>query len=266
MNLSPEDRAELEEAVRSLEKPAFVPKLIDIIGLPLDKAMAALPHNWKHVVQGATHKALVAALELAMLTMQSPRTKPASNFLHKLFVAASGAGGGALGLVSLPVELPFSTCLILRSVADIARSEGEEIRSAPAKLACLEVLALGGRTASDDGIQVGYFALRSVLAHEVSEAAKFIAQRGLVEGAPPIARLITTVAARFGTVVSEKAAAQSVPVIGAVGGALINTVFMDHFQNMARGHFTVRRLERSYGASEIEACYQEVQTRIARKK
>lgn len=87
------------------------------------------------------------------------------------------------------------------------------------KLACLEVLALGGRTASDDGIQVGYFALRSVLAHEVSEAAKFIAQRGLVEGAPPIARLITTVAARFGTVVSEKAAAQSVPVIGAVGGA-----------------------------------------------
>ena len=65
---------------------------------------------------------------------------------------------------------------------------------------------------------------------------------------------------------SEKVAAQSVPVIGAVGGALINTVFMDHFQNMARGHFTVRRLERSYGASEIEACYQEVQTRIARKK
>ena len=186
MNLSPEDRAELEEAVRSLEKPAFVPKLIDIIGLPLDKAMAALPHNWKHVVQGATHKALVAALELAMLTMQSPRTKPASNFLHKLFVAASGAGGGALGLVSLPVELPFSTCLILRSVADIARSEGEEIRSVPAKLACLEVLALGGRTASDDGIQVGYFALRSVLAHEVSEAAKFIAQRGLVEVLRPL--------------------------------------------------------------------------------
>ncbi len=266
MNLSPEDRADLEEAVRSLEKPGFAPKLIDIIGLPLDKAMAALPHNWKHVVHEATHKALTSALELAMLTMQSPEKKPASNFLHKLFVAASGAGGGALGLVSLPVELPFSTCLILRSVADIARSEGEIIRTVPAKLACLEVLALGGQASSDDGVQMGYFAVRGVLEHEVSEAAKFIAQKGLVESAPPIARLIATVAARFGTVVSEKVAAQSVPVIGAVGGALINTLFMDHFQNMARGHFTVRRLERSYGAAEIEACYQEVQTRIATKK
>ena len=264
MNLSTEDRADLEEAVRSLEKPGFAPKLIDIIGLPLDKAMAALPHNWKHVVHGATHKALMSALELAMLTMQSPGKKPASNFLHKLFVAASGAGGGALGLVSLPVELPFSTCLILRSVADIARSQGEEIRSVPAKLACLEVLALGGRATSD--VQTGYFAIRGVLAHEVSEAAKFIAQKGLIEGAPPIARLIATVAARFGTVVSEKVAAQSVPVIGAVGGALINTVFMDHFQNMARGHFTVRRLERSYGAAEVEACYREVQTRMTTKK
>ncbi len=266
MNLSPEDRADLEEAVRSLEKPGFAPKLIDIIGLPLDKAMASLPHNWTHVVHGATHKALMSALELAMLTMQSPGKKPASNFLHKLFVAASGAGGGALGLVSLPVELPFSTCLILRSVADIARSQGEEIRSVPAKLACLEVLALGGRAPGDDGVQMGYFAVRGVLAHEVSEAAKFIAQKGLVEGALPIARLIAAVAARFGTVVSEKVAAQSVPVIGAVGGALINTVFMDHFQNMARGHFTVRRLERGYGAAEIEACYREVQTRIVKKK
>ena len=154
--------------------------------------------------------------------------------------------------------------LILRSVADIARSQGEEIRTVPAKLACLEVLALGGRATSD--VQTGYFAVRGVLAHEVSEAAKFIAQKGLIEGAPPIARLIATVAARFGTVVSEKVAAQSVPVIGAVGGALINTLFMDHFQNMARGHFTVRRLERSYGAAEIEACYTEIQTRIATKK
>jgi hypothetical protein len=40
MNFSLEDRADLEEAVRSLEKPGFAPKMIDIIGLPLDKTMA----------------------------------------------------------------------------------------------------------------------------------------------------------------------------------------------------------------------------------
>ena len=31
------------------------------------------------------------------------------------------------------------------------------------------------------------------------------------------------------------------------GGAAINVLFIDHFQNMARGHFTVRRLERAFG-------------------
>jgi hypothetical protein len=55
--------------------------------------------------------------------------------------------------------------------------------------------------------------------------------------------------------VSEKAAAQAVPAIGAVGGALINLVFIDHFQDMARGHFTVRRLERKYDPATVKAAY-----------
>jgi hypothetical protein len=63
--------------------------------------------------------------------------------------AASGAGGGAFGLPALPVELPVSTMIILRSIADIARSEGELITSPEAKLACIEVFALGGRSGSD---------------------------------------------------------------------------------------------------------------------
>ena len=59
-------------------------------------------------------------------------------------------------------------------------------------------------------------------------------------------RLITQLATRFGMNVSEKVAAQAVPVIGAAGGALINVLLIDHFQDMARGHFIVRRLERTY--------------------
>ena len=73
-----------------------------------------------------------------------------------------------------------------------------------------------------------------------------------------IVKFVTQVAARFQIQVSEKAAAQSVPAIGALGGALVNYVFMDHFQNMARGHFTVRRLERTYSPELIEAKYHDV--------
>ena len=42
---------------------------------------------------------------------------------------ASGAAGGAFGLATLPLELPVSTVIMLRSIADIAISEGEDLSS-----------------------------------------------------------------------------------------------------------------------------------------
>ncbi len=73
--------------------------------------------------------------------------------------------------------------------------------------------------------------------------------------APAIVRLIAMIAARFNVQVSQKAAAMMVPVVGAAGGALVNTLFINHFQDMARGHFTVRRLERRYGADAVQQAY-----------
>jgi len=101
--------------------------------------------------------------------------------------------------------------------------------------------------------------VRAALAREVSEAAKYIAKKGLgEEAAPAIARFITRIASRFGVSVSQKIAAQAVPIIGAAGGALINTIFIDHFQDMARGHFVVRRIERAYGTDEVRDKYEKL--------
>ena len=66
---------------------------------------------------------------------------------------------------------------------------------------------------------------------------------------------MSLIGARFGIVVSEKAAAQAIPIIGAAGGALINTIFISHYQDMARGHFAVRRLERKYGPQAVREEY-----------
>jgi hypothetical protein len=44
-------------------------------------------------------------------------------------------------------------------------------------------------------------------------------------------------------------------VVGALGGAAVNYAFIDHFQDVARGHFTVRRLERLYGKELIRSEY-----------
>jgi hypothetical protein len=82
------------------------------------------PAKWKGVVQRATEK----ALDFAIQTMND-RTRPASSDkTHKILVFATGAGGGSFGLAALTIELPVTTTIMLRSIADIARSEGEQIR------------------------------------------------------------------------------------------------------------------------------------------
>ena len=86
--------------------------------------------------------------------------------------------------------------------------------------------------------------------------ARFIVDRGVVaESGPVLVRLTAQIASRFGVVVTQKLAAQAVPVIGALGGAAVNYAFIDHFQEIARAHFTVRRLERRYGKDAVRAAY-----------
>ena len=148
---------------------------------------------------------------------------------------------------------------MLRSIADIARSEGHDIRSPLTRMSCLEVFALGSKSSVDDAAEGSYWAVRAALAKAVSEAATYLAEKTVIEeSAPALLRLVTAIAGRFGVVVSEQAAAKAVPIIGAAGGATINVLFMAHFQDMARGHFIVRRLEAKYGTPMIRAAYESI--------
>ena len=104
-----------------------------------------------------------------------------SRLVHKVLATASGAAGGAFGLATLPIELPVSTIIMLRSIAEIARSEGEDPSDPEAALSCIQVFALGGRAGSTDASESGYFAVRGMLAKSVTEAARFVAERGLIE-------------------------------------------------------------------------------------
>ena len=62
-------------------------------------------------------------------------------------------------------------------------------------------------------------------------------------------------------VVSEKVAAEAVPVIGAASGVAINLLFVTSFQKIASGHFVVRRLERKYGLDVVKSAYEEIAKR-----
>jgi len=139
--MTPEDLTTLERAVRSLEHPGFAARLTNMLGKPVELVGDVLPTS---VIATATSKALQAALKVALRTM--PRSHHAgSQFLHKALAMASGAAGGAFGLATLPVERPVSTTIMLRSIAAIARNEGEDPSDPETALSCIQVFALGGR-------------------------------------------------------------------------------------------------------------------------
>lgn len=257
--LSDDDLTALRAAKLRLEHPSLTARIADLIGRPVESGFKRLPARWSKAVGSATETALLKALELAVKTMGSPTAAGSRDRLHKAVALGTGAAGGAFGAAALPVELTLSTCVILRSIADIARSEGHDLCSFEVRLACLEVFALGGGGSGDDASESGYWMVRGALSRYISEAANHLARRGLADrGAPVLLRLIAQIASRFGVVVSEQAVAQLVPVVGAATGGAVNYLFMAHFQDVARGHFVVKRLERKYGTALVRRAYDQL--------
>ncbi len=255
MALTPDDEQALHRAVDLLEIPSLAARITTAVGKPLQYAVDTLPPGSSQVITTATRTALHKALTVALSSIGNQQTK-ASEPLHMAVAVGAGLIGGAFGLPALAVELPLTTVVMLRSIADIARSEGEDLDDDEARLSCMEVFALGAPTRADDAAESAYFAMRSVLATATTEAAAHLSRHGVsTSAAPVLVKFLAKLGSRFGVVVSEKVMAQAVPVIGALGGAGLNALFIKHFQDVARGHFIVRRLERAYGRPAIQSAY-----------
>lgn len=118
------------------------------------------------------------------------------------------------------------------------------------------VFALGGEADADDAAESRYYTVRRMLTRIIGQAADNPnIQMAANKMAPATVRLIALVADRYGIQVTEKVAALAIPGLGAAGGALVNALFIEHFQDVARGHFIVRRLERRYGVDTVRAAY-----------
>jgi hypothetical protein len=264
MVLSDADLRALAAAVERLEQPGFAGRIAALAARPAGLVARALPGPAAAVVAGAAERALTRALDVALFSLRDARLTGGrfgrARVLHSALASASGAVGGAFGLAALAIELPVSTTIMLRSIAVIAEQEGEDLADPTTGLACLEVFGLGAPAASDkSGAEAGYFAVRALFASGLAQAGAIIANQGAAGGGTAAAlRALAPIAARFGAVVSEKLAAQAVPVVGAVAGAAVNLAFIEHFQELAHGHFTIRRLERSYGAEAVRIEYNRI--------
>jgi hypothetical protein len=252
------DIRDLQRAKQILEESGLAAKISSLVGKPVEVAIKRLPDSFQRVIVGGTRHALRLGLRSMVDTLDLEPGLPTSNIGYRIAGGVTGAASGFFGLAALPVELPVTTLLILRSVAEIARNQGEDLSRPDTQLACLEVLALGSDASdADDAAETGYYATRIGLAQSIGAAAQYISSHGFLRNvASPVANLISRIAARFSVRITESMAAKAIPVLGAASGAAINALFMSHFQDIAWAHFTVRRLERTHGMALIQQRYE----------
>lgn len=265
--LAKEDLMEIQNAKYNLENISFLMKAFNTIGTPIDSGMALIPEKYQDKVQQTIQQALRLAVKANLKTMKNDVPgKKASSTMYKMVTGFSGAAGGFLGVAGFTADLLVSTKFMMRSILDIARSQGEDVHTIETQLACLEVFALGGTSADDDEIDTSYYATRAALHTVMNRAGAYIAQNGTskvietlaAQSSAPLAKVISQVASRYSLQVSEKFMTQLIPVVGAAAGASINMIFISHFQKMATAHFTLRRMERKYGRRFIETSFAEL--------
>lgn len=264
------DQAEhdfLVEAVKFLENPSLAIRIANSVGKPVEFLHEKLPDKYRNKLSQIVNASLMKCVEVAVKSIpQNSVVDKNISILNKsrMHVAtASGLGalGGFVGLASIAVELPLTTTVMLRSIAEIAKANGEDLSQPEALLECIQVFAMGAReNPNDDAVNSAYLESRVVFSKLVSKSAEFITRHSAREvlsaiekkTAPDLVLFIGRIAARFKIVVSEKMLAQVVPILGAVGAATINGFFTDHFNKVAHYHYGIKKLERKYGLEFVQ--------------
>lgn len=272
--LTADELAFLAEAAEYLETPSFLTRIAALVGKPVEAIVDSLPQRAKELITDTTSASLRRGLRWALWTIpemqpaEGPAGKGPLEFLrrhrHTALTAVTGAGGGFFGLSGMVLEVPATTVVMLRSIASIAAESGADLSHPETRLSCLEVLSLGARPV--ETMESAYFSTRLGLAMTVRQAGTFVASHSAQEvaealgkgTAPALVRLIDAIARRFQVVVTQKVAAQAVPLTGAALGALVNAAFTDHFNRVARFHFGIVRLERRYGSEIVESAYRQI--------
>ncbi|HVZ08717.1 MAG TPA: EcsC family protein [Rhodopila sp.] len=234
-----------QAATRLLDAKGITIKVAEQIGGVAAWAGRMLPRAISSKVEAILYDMLWDFQSGAMAGLDKDAQGDRWGWLHKTLGLVSGATGGLAGLPGLIWDIPVTTTMIMRSVADIARSfPGEDITADDTRRACIEVFAMGSPLQEDDEADFGYWAARAGLSR-ITDAT--------------VQRFIRVAASRFGIAVSDKLLAQAVPVIGGVMGATLNYAFIDYYQEMARVHFAVRDVERrAADPSAIRPCLAEI--------
>ncbi|MCL7763165.1 EcsC family protein [Polaribacter sp. Z014] len=271
--LSTEDFEALKKAKQTMNNLGWAIRNVNKIGNTIEDGMNYIPDKTLVRIQKITKSVLLTVIKANLITIQkNKKFKKPSKHTYKAIVTSSGALSGFLGSTTgigtliFTSELTITTKFIMRTILDIARSEGEDIYTLEGQMACLEVFALGGDSNKDDGMESSYYttrialnsALKNISASGVKVGIETLLKSVSSVGTNVITNFISKIATQLSLLISEKFLAQAIPVLGAIGGASLNFVFVNHFQEMASAHFKVRQLERKYGALLVQETYNSI--------
>jgi len=275
--ITPEDKAALIRAKASMQNLGWAIRNVNKIGNTVETGISYVPEKVLVKVEKITEKVLLQIIKANLLTIQKHKTfKKPSKTTYKSIVTGTGAVSGffgastGFGTAIFASEVAITTKFLMRTIMDVARSEGEDIYTLEGQMACLEVFAFGGDSKDDDGMEMSYYTTRMALnsaLNNVSVASIKMGIDSLVKGAGTlgsnvVSNFLSKITTRLSLLISEKFLAQAVPIAGAIGGGGLNYVFVNHFQNMATAHFTIRRLERKYGEAEVKLVYETINTDV----
>ena len=215
------------------------------LGLRQLRLPSGLIGKGQKLAETALKRAFEVAIAGVATTPRKGRVPRLSDRTGRMVAAASGAVSGFAGAIGFLPDVTLNTFLIMRRIASIAAEEGEDLTREDARAACLEVFAFD-HPAATSGI-IGR-------TEEADPELRYWTARFVLQGRP-LMLMISEIAASYGIRVSQKLTLQAAPVIGAAGAAIVNSVFLDHYQSLARAHFTIRRLERRYGTDRVRMAW-----------
>ena len=268
-NFTAEETRFLREAAAYLEHPGFVLRAANLVGMPAEGILNALPARAQALISDVTTAALDRSLDWAVRSLPRDEARslkrwrmPGGQHFHTAMTATTGAVGGLFGLIGAGLEIPATTTLMLRSIAEIAAKNESQLDDPAVRLQCIAVFSFG--SPSLEKMESAYVSSRLGMSLAMRDAANYLARHSADEigtalsrkGAPVLVRFLHKVASRFKIVITQKLAAQAVPIAGAAMGSLINAAFMDHFNRVANFHFGIVRLERQYGQEAVQTAYE----------
>lgn len=210
--------------------------LVNKLGGQFEDKVKLIPKPIQRAIFAASESALHASYGVAS---QGERVGVSGGKLQSFLAGASGAVGGFGGLATSVVEIPFTITLILRAIQEVAQEHGFDPRHDDTRREVLRVFSSGTPMDDDDGVNSAFLGARLAMSGGTIQA------------------MISKVAPKIAATLSQKLAAQAVPILGAATGAALNLVYVNYYRELAHIRFGMLKLAMTHDAEALSEAFAE---------